>query len=238
MKIRIKHIEQLVFFFVCTVLIATSVSKSQPLSHAKDTTMIFGNLTPSITHDHLRPPNTALGADLLVSTNGFGLGTFFRHEYSDNTAGYIDFSISESKDDDEVEYVDIYGQTFVPNKLNRFLLMPLFFGVQQRLFKDDILDNFRPYINAAAGPTMIFVFPYHDEYFSALGNGHPQYTYGGYIGFGAFFGAERSSLFGLDLRYYYIPYAGGIASMQRVNGVITKDQFGGFYITFNFGSAW
>ena len=112
--------------------------------------------------------------------------------------------------------------------------MPFFVGVQQRLFRDDILDNFRPYVTGAVGPTMIYVFPYNQEYFSALGYGSPKYTVGGYLGVGAFFGSERSNLLGLNIRYYYIPYFPGIESMQN----ITKKQFGGFYISMSFGSAW
>ncbi len=169
----------------------------------------------------------------MVSTNGFGLGMFYRHEYSDELSGFIDFSLSEAKDDDEKEFIDYYGNTFVPGKVNRFLLLPLYVGLQQRLFKDEILDNFRPYVTAAAGPTMIYTFLYNKEYFSALVEGRPHYTVGGYVGVGAFFGSERSSLLGLNIRYYYIPYPGGIESLQGVN----KTQFGGFYISLSYGGA-
>ncbi len=202
----------------------------------RDSTMVFGSLTPHQPSQQLGGRlYTAWGADLLISTNGFGLGGFYRHEYADDLAGYVDLSISEAKDNNEVEEVDVYtGETYVPNKVNRFLLMPIFVGVQKRLFKDDILDNFRPYVNAAAGPALIYVFPYDEDYFSALGKGSFRYTAGGYIGFGAFIGSERSSLFGMNVRYYYVPYPRGVESLVNT----TKTQFGGFYITFNFGTAW
>ena len=171
---------------------------------------------------------------MLISNGGFGLGTFYRHEYSEDLSGFIDFAVSEAKDDDEKDFVDFFGRVITPGKVNRFLIIPLYIGLQQRLFGDDIVDNFRPYISAAAGPTMIYVFPYNEEYFSAIGNGSPRYTAGGYIGLGAFFGTERSSLLGLNLRYYFVPYPGGVESLQG----ISKKQFGGFFITLNFGSAW
>jgi hypothetical protein len=174
-----------------------------------------------------------MGVDVLVSSGGFGLGAFYRHEYSDVFSSFIDFSISEAKDDDERDYIDYFGNRVTYGKVNRFLILPLFAGVQKRLFKDDILDNFRPYISAAAGPTMIYVFPNNEEYFTALGKGRPKYTFGGYVGFGAYFGNERSTTFGLNLRYYYLPYPGGIESLQST----TKTQFGGFFITMNFGGA-
>jgi hypothetical protein len=199
-----------------------------------DTTITFGSIQQAQKLQPLPVSRTnSWGIDLMVSTNGFGLGTFYRHEYSDELSGFLDFSISEAKDDDEVEYIDIYGNTFTPGKVNRFLVMPVFLGLEKRLFKDDILDNFRPYINGAAGPAIIYVFPYDQEYFSALGKGQPKYTFGGYIGVGAFFGSEQSNILGLNLRYYYLPYFSGLESLQNVS----KTQFGGFYITLNFGST-
>lgn len=185
----------------------------------------------------------AWGMNVLMSTNGFGLGTFYRHAYSDDLAGFLDLSISEAKDDKEVDYVDPYtGQSFTPGKLNHFLLFPLMAGLEKRLFKDDILDNFRPYVEAAAGPTMIYVFPYTEDYFSALGKGHPKYTVATFVGIGAYFGSEQSNVMGLNLRYYFIPYPGGIESFDTgtasAPNITKKTQFGGFYITLNFGNAW
>ncbi len=179
-------------------------------------------------------PYDALGMDILISTNGIGLGIFFRHEYAENISGFIDFSISSTGDESENEIYDPYtGKTFIPGKINRFLVMPLFCGIQYRLFKDEIMDNFRPFISVAAGPSMIYVFPYDDEYFRAIGKGQARFTGGGYAGIGAFFGSERSTLLGINLRYYVIPHRSGIRSMWNK----TKDQFGGFYISLSFGSA-
>jgi hypothetical protein len=175
----------------------------------------------------------AMGVDILISSGGLGLGTFYRHEYSDVFSSFLDFSISEAKDDDERDYIDYYGNRITYGKVNRFMILPLFVGLQKRLFKDDILDNFRPYVCAAAGPTMIYVFPNNEEFFTAIGHGRPRYTLGGYLGFGAYFGTERSTMFGLNIRYYILPYPTGIESLQGT----TKTQFGGFFITLNFGGA-
>jgi hypothetical protein len=177
----------------------------------------------------------AMGVDILVSTGGIGFGTFYRHEYTQNLSAFIDFSISEASDENEVDYVDFYtGQTYTPGKTNRFLVLPLFIGAQYRLFEDDIVDNFRPYINAAAGPTMIYVFPYQNDFFTDLGSGSPRYTAGGYVGFGAYFGSERSTLLGLNIRYYIIPYRSGLQSMWNKQ----MKEFGGLFISLSFGSAW
>lgn len=176
----------------------------------------------------------SIGLDILLSNGGIGMGTFYRREFTEDFSGYVDFSISESKDDDERQYFDYYGRSYTVGKVNRFLVLPLYVGVQQRLFRDQILDNFRPYVNAAVGPTMLYVFPENEEYFTAIGKGRPEYTVGGYVGFGAYVGDEKSNLLGLNIRYYVIPYPPGIEGLKGV----PRKQFGGFFITINFGNAW
>jgi len=180
------------------------------------------------------------GLDFLISTGGFGLGGFYRQQFSKDVSGSATISISESKDDREVEYYayNPYSNSYTsysPGKVNRFLVIPLMVGVEHRLFSNQILDNFRPYVNAAVGPTLIYATPYSEEFFNALGKGHPYYTVGGYVGLGSFFGSDRSTLFGINVRYYFVPFAGGIESLDQ--GPPKKD-FGGFFITLNVGSSW
>jgi hypothetical protein len=223
------------FFLLCIPFHHLDAQDSSIVGLSVDSTRASGNHQQPLQRQLIQyDPTHSWGVDLLISTGGFGLGSFYRKEYSDDLSGFIDFSISEAKDDDERDFIDIYGNRFTPGKVNRFLVMPLFIGVQKRLFKDDIVDNFRPYVSAAAGPSMIYVFPNDQEYFSALGKGQPKYTVGGYLGIGAFFGSERTSLLGINLRYYFMPYFSGLESLQGVN----KTQFGGFFITVNLGSTW
>jgi hypothetical protein len=198
------------------------------------------------------------GLDILISNDGFGLGTFFRREFSESWYGFASFSISESKDEREIDqYNYITGTTFVPQKLNRFLVFPLLFGVQHRLFKDDITETFRPYVNAGLGPTMIFASPYVEfvptidggiapqqiEFFKGLGKGRPHYTAAGYIGFGANFGVDKSNIFGVNFRYYFTYlFGGGLPSLYDPSSpshvAATKKDFGGFFITLNVGMAY
>jgi hypothetical protein len=182
-----------------------------------------------------RERRNALGLDLLLSNSGFGLGAFYRRQYTDDLYGFGTFSISEVKDDREVEQYDIVtGETIVPGKINRFLLLPLIFGVQDRLFREDITDNFRPYITAAVGPTLVYSAPYNREFFNSLGHGQAHYTVGGYVGFGAFFGLDPSSLVGVSFRYYFVPLKDQIESLE---GQYMR-QFGGFFITINVGTMY
>jgi hypothetical protein len=208
-------------------------SQSQP-----DTNIVF----ESPNKNFITPQKTAFltdagGIDILFSNNGFGLGGFYRHQYSEELFGTLSLGISEAKDDNEVSYVTWDGQTVVPGKINRFILLPLHAGVQYRLFADEILDNFRPYVNAAVGPTLVYATPYDREFFNSMSYGQAHYTVGGYVGFGAFFGSERDILSGVNIRYYFEYFAQGIDSMQNNDGTIEKKKdFGGFFITLNFGS--
>jgi hypothetical protein len=233
-------------FFLLVTFLATRLALAQepvvPTAHLNDSLL---DLTPTprstpakASVDTIGSPverRNALGLDLLVSNSGFGLGAFYRRQYTDDLYGFGTFSISEAKDDREVEQYDYFtGQTFVPGKVNRFLLLPLIFGVQNRLFREDIADNFRPYITAALGPTLVYSAPYDREFFNSLGHGQAHYTVGGYVGFGAFFGLEPSNLIGVSFRYYFVPVKNQIESLE---GIYMK-QFGGFFITINIGTMY
>jgi hypothetical protein len=198
----------------------------------------------------------AWGVDVMVSDGGFGLGLFLRKELSPDLAWFTTFSVSESKDDHEIERFDPYtGLSFTPGKLNRFLVLPLYSGVQYRLFRDEIMDTFRPFVNAAVGPTMIYEMPfakvtpvpggYADaqqvDFFKAIGQGQMHYTLGGYVGFGAQFGSERGSVFGVNFRYYFVYLLSGSlpSTYNIVSGGVadTKREFGGIVITLSLGST-
>lgn len=200
-----------------------------------DSTIIFQSSKPLITEHKVKLVKNSSGFDLLISTNGFGLGFFYGRNLSDNLTGKISFSISESRDEREVElYNPITGELIVPYKVNRFLVFPLFLGTEYRLFKDEIMDNFKPFVSVAAGPTMIYSTPYDVEFFNSIKHGKAYYTFGGFIGAGAYFGSDPNSLLGVNIRYYFIPYSKGIESLLFVN----KKEFGGFSISISFGSNW
>ena len=199
-----------------------------------DTTIVFQPTKPLIISQQTIVKNT-YGFDIIISTNGFGLGFFYGYNFTDELTGKINISISEAKDEKEVEVYNPYtGEIIVPFKVNRFLVFPLFFAAEYRLFKDVIMDNFRPYLSVAAGPSLIFSTPYEIEFFSSLKHGKAYYTLGGYIGMGAYFGSETRSILGVNVRYYIIPYNQGIESLQFVK----KKDFGGFSISLSFGTGW
>lgn len=219
----------------------------------------FSNRGPMDHEAGEKPLLNVWGLDVLISEDGFGLGTFYQREFHPDWHGFATFSISESKDEREVERYDPFTQrTYVPDKLNRFLVMPLMVGIQHRLFREEIMETFRPYINAGVGPAMIFASPaaeviFHSadfiehrqvEFFRSLGRGKAHYTAGGFIGVGANFGSERSNLMGVNFRYYFTYLFGdGLPSLYSISNrqlLISgrKKSFGGFFITLNLGMAY
>ena len=234
---------------VIASLILTGTAIGQ-VSRAKDSTIIFAPAKPEFLQksDYV-PLRNAWGFDIMLSNNGFAGGVFLRKEYSEDLAFALSLAISDVKDDAEVEFYDPYsGQNFIPGKKNRLLLVPLVLSAQYRLFREDIADNFRPYLSAGVGPSMVFVAPYvfvrdngqgfryteQVEFFNSLKYGQAKYTLGGYIGAGAYFGLDRGVLTGLSVRYYIVPFRKGI---EVLDGGFIK-TFGGFYITLNFGSLY
>ena len=170
---------------------------------------------------------------------------------NDELSLMFNFAVSDVKDDAEFEQYDYYGNSIIPDKINRLLLLPLTVSVQYRLFKDDIVDNLRPFITAGLGPTMIFVAPYAHpttyissdssyyytdpgkiEFFSSLKYGKLRYTIGGFIGAGVLFGMDKGTITSLSVKYFLAPFPSGIEVMK--NGYMKN--FGGLFITLAFGS--
>jgi len=196
------------------------------------------------------------GVDIMASDGGFGLGVFYRRELSPDLSWFTTFSVSEAKDEREVEQFDPYtGLSYVPGKLNRFLVLPLYAGIQYRLFREDIVDTFRPFVNAAVGPTIVYSMPFANvttsdgsvtnvdqvDFFKAIGSGQAHYTVGGYIGFGANFGSVKGSVFGVNFRYYVVTLLSGSlpSTYNLYDGSIegTKKDFGGVVITLSLGTT-
>lgn len=148
-------------------------------------------------------PVNAVGMDLMIGEGGFGFGGFYRYNLTNVLTVFTDFSVSESKDEREIERYDIFGYPLpIYGKKNRLYLLPLNFGLQYRLFPKSLTDNLRPYVSIAFGPTMFITSPAEKEFFKSLAYAHAKYGIGGYVGFGANFGTNVNNLTGINIRYY------------------------------------
>lgn len=177
-------------------------------------------------------PGNSLGADIMFGEGGFGLGAFYKKTFSQNITGFVDFSISETKDDREVTYIDYFGNSFTPDKVNRAFLFPLNFGIQYRLFSESLTENLRPYLSVGVGPSIILTTPYDQEFFKSFGSAKAHYAAGGYVGLGANMGLNKKNLIALNVRYYFNQILGdGIELMTNS----TRKSFGQFYIMLTIG---
>lgn len=170
--------------------------------------------------------------DLHFSEGGLGIGLTYNKEIDPTTSIFADFMFSESKDAQEFEYVDYWGNVYVVGKKNRVFIMPLNLGVRFRLFKESIVDNFRPFVQIAIGPAMVITTPYKYEFFTSFKYARAKYTLGGSIGLGAYFGYDRKSPIGFTVKYQFIHFFKN--GIENLEGFMRKD-LGGIFITLNFG---
>ena len=199
-----------------------------------------------VSEDDLQPRRHTWGGDIMIGTDGFGVGFFYHYLFNDVVTGFANLSLSEAKDDRQRDYYNPWLGQYSPNKTHYVFRVPLFLGLQYRLFKEQIVDNFRPFVNAGAGPVMLYVSPAEPggDFLGSLGGGKTHYTYGGFLGAGAQFGWDRSSVLGVNVRYFIIPAPAGISSVVVPDAdapnnerPVPLDNANGFYITLNFGTA-
>ena len=160
---------------------------------------------------------TGLGASLLLTNYGFGLGALYRGAVSETTSLVAEFSLGSGKDEREQEFfVGFFGDTVVPYKRSNFLMAPLHVGVERRLFRAAIEDDFRPFVQVLAGPALGFQWPYFDDVngnglresderklgtLAGIGDGSFRLGVGGTVALGAYFGASRRNTQGFRIGY-------------------------------------
>ena len=165
------------------------------------------------------------GVALLLSEYGFGLGGVFRTGLGGGTSFLGETSLSVGKDEREQQFfVGLFGDTVTPFKRNYVLLVPFHVGIEQRLFRDAIEDNFRPFAQATAGPTLGYQWPYFEDAnddgvrqqgedlfgpFGGFFEGTARLGVGGTVAVGAYFGKSRRSAqgvrFGYTGHYFFEP---------------------------------
>ncbi|MEM6783720.1 MAG: hypothetical protein AAF624_08305 [Bacteroidota bacterium] len=191
------------------VLLAPLSALSQP-----------GPVPPAAVPDTLGPPTFMTGAGLSIrlTNDGFGLGGVLRAGLSETTSLFVEMSVNPGKDEREQQFfIGFFGETVVPLKRNYFGMVPLHAGIEQRLFRDAIEDNFRPFLQVAGGPTIGYQWPYFDDadgngirdsgeplegVFGGFGNGSFRMGLGGTLSVGAYFGRSRRTTQGLRIGYH------------------------------------
>lgn len=160
---------------------------------------------------------SGIGGSLLLTNYGFGLGGVWRGAIGEATSLVVDLSIGSGKDEREQEFfIGFFGETVVPFKRSYFLMAPLHVGLERRLFREQIEDSFRPFVQMLAGPAFGYQWPYfedangngrreaEEERLGALGgfgDGSVRVGVGGTIALGAYFGESRRATQGIRIGY-------------------------------------
>ncbi len=193
----------------------------------RDSLFVFAPARPLIDSSRIEGfIENLMGVDILFSASGLGIGGFGQVNFTTLFAGFFNVAITGTRNTDE--FPDYNGN--VPNKVNRLFTIPLMFGVRHRLFASSLSNNFRPYINGGAGPTVLVALPYSYAFFPSIGHARSYLTGGGFIGLGAEVGNGRPVI-GVNARYFVIPFSNGLESIR--DSRIT--DFGGLFLTMNIG---
>jgi hypothetical protein len=217
---------------------------------------------PSLTYSQVEPQPTpvkkvkknpygsGIGMNIAITNSGFGLGAYLMRSISTTGSFVVDFMITTLKDDREQRFFGFFGESIIPNKQNYLHVAPLHIGFQRRMFREQIEDNFRPFIHLTGGPTFGWVSPYYidtnfngrrDNFeppmdiFSAFPKGHFEMGFGGTIAIGAHFGSSKRSATGIRFGFNFHVFPQGIEILEPA----LKDPttwFGTPTISLTFGS--
>lgn len=237
-----------IIFFTITFSLSqiqtlAQIKGEDPEKGLKDTTFIFESPRPLVTYNpETSDVKSALGLDIFITErSGFGAGGFYQYFLTPSFSTYLHLAVSAKRNTDEFQQFN--GQRFVVfNKINRLYRFPLMLAIQQDLFQNSLSDNFTPYITGGIGTTLVLSLPYTFNrqpngeflnFFEAWGEEPEWYNFpGGFIGFGANFGIVAETLFGVNIKYYYVP-PGNVELASVVNNPI--ENFGGLFINISIG---
>lgn len=185
---------------------------------------------------------TGAGFQILLTNSGFGLGGYYHWSIRRDWMLLLDFNLGSGKDEREQKFYNaLTGASYIQNKANYLLLIPIQFGLQRRLWREQIADNFRPYLQVSAGPTFGWVYPYFQDrngnrrydpeigeriydVFEGLPKGHLRIGMGSMIVLGAYFGQSLRTTQGLRFGYalHYFPHP-----IQLLEGETPPQRFFG-----------
>jgi hypothetical protein len=172
---------------------------------------------------------SSFAAGFLYTEGGFGIHGTYYTPTGRITDLMIKLSFSGVSDDSEVEYYDMYGNSYIKDKVNRVFMMPLSIGIKHNIFYDDIEGNFKPFIRGGAAPTLIMTTPYNQSFFAAIPDMQTGFAIGPFAGAGIEYYESKTLGMSIALDYYYLPVIG-----REIYSLYNKpiDNVGGAQISF------
>jgi hypothetical protein len=236
------------------LIAGTVTAQVTPLGHPDSPPMPATNNTPG---------GAEFGFALTLTNSGFGVGGYLRDSLNTRWALLVEASVGPGKDEREVAFLNRFGQKSVPGKANYLLVIPAHVGVQRRIFREQIDDNFRPFLQASAGPTVAWEYPYFSDCngnglfearvdcnndgiqeategdkrlgaYRAFPDGRPLIGFGGGIAVGSYFGHGHRGARGFRIGYSFNYYLAG-TSLLEVDIDHPRHYFGTPHVVVFFG---
>ena len=175
-------------------------------------------------------PTRGFGGQILLTNSGFGLGGYYSRALGRNVTFVFEISLSTAKDEREVAFFDRFGRKDLPNKANYLLMFPVQLGIEKRLFRETIEDNFRPFFHVTAGPTIGWKYPYFSDdnengmlddgektydAISSLPKGSIEMGVGGSLAVGAYFGSMAGITQSVRVGYTFTHFFDSIELLDR-----------------------
>lgn len=160
-----------------------------------------------------------------LTEDGLGAGAAGRLRLSGDLSLTAEISAGAARDAREQRFfVGFFGDTVTPLKRSYAALVPLHVGVERRLFRTSVEDNFRPFAALATGPTLAVQWPYFNDLndngirdqgevrlgaTAGLDDAETRLGLGGTLAVGAYFGQSRRAVQGLRFGFtaHYFPVA-------------------------------
>ncbi len=213
-------------------------------------TSVHGQSSPDAEADSLRNLyGTGAGFEVVVTNSGFGLGGYYLHAIDGTYSFLTEISLGSEKSEREVKFFGL-GQSFIPDKANYFIRVPIRIGIQKRMWQEYIEDNFRPYMQLTVGPTLGWMYPYFDDdngneiydrdekRYDGIGSilkGDFRFGFGGVVGIGAHFGENTRLTQGVRIAYSFNYFLSPIQLLEAAEQIDPAQFFGGPSISITFG---
>lgn len=227
----VEDVMKKLFLATLASLFLSTASIAQPVEVEKgvpaDSAIIFESPRPLLetTEQIDARLDKGWGFGAFFSDYGFGGQLYASMRLSQNLTGLITTDFGSAKSDREFGFGN-------ERKVNRIFVIPVMASAQYRVLSESLGENFRPYVTAGAGPVFVMTTPGQEEFFSSLGGAAVKTVPGGFGGVGANFGLDKTTTFGANVRYFFIPVPDpGIESLEDrflkdLNGLFIGVSYG------------
>jgi hypothetical protein len=151
------------------------------------------------------------GLGFAMAESGSSLGLFMTWPLLPDFHFGIGFDAFLLRDSKQLDFYDYYyGIPYTINKQNNVYLFDLLLTAKRRLFRDELSDDFRPFLSLAVGP--IYGMNYPETQVSSDSSSYKKkdefaWAFGGYVGCGIDFSVKSNSLVSIRAQYRIIPFA-------------------------------